>query len=377
MGIGITENLALAAVSVWLFSLFISIKHLGLVAALLISLLRVGLTLVYFSYLFTNDMLMKDDQVYHELSVFLFDRGWGPIRMILEPQGFREVGAFVGSGHNFYYWWNLLAFTLFGKFYYSAVFLNVGLTFVSAALLYQLLLESQCTKTYAKYCCIFFLLHWDIITWSSFVNLKDMLVLTLTILSMLTMAKLLKSFSIAKLLIVLAVFGLFTMIRYYLPALLTMAGLTWHILEKRNWKIIALVPIAILVALTLMPSVIRDLSYFQIGLPFYPALRFFLMPQFWTLEPNEQFLFISALCHWLLFIPLLYGATLIWKLSPVGRLVLIYSAVIIAFYSLVPELQGYRHRMQISFAIAWCQFHALWMLLFKSAKPISSQKVVS
>jgi hypothetical protein len=27
---------------------------------------------------------------------------------------------------------------------------------------------------------------------------------------------------------------------------------------------------------------------------------------------------------------------------------------------MVPELQGYRHRMQLTFIIAWCQFHAIW-----------------
>jgi hypothetical protein len=87
------------------------------------------------------------------------------------------------------------------------------------------------------------------------------------------------------------------------------------------------------------------------------------MPQFWTLQRDEGFLFVSSVLHWAFFMPLLFGAVALWKRSTVTRLCLIYSGVVILFYSMVPELQGYRHRMQLTFIIAWCQFQALWTLL--------------
>lgn len=368
MGIGITEPLAFVAVCVWIWGFALTFRRLGVPLALLVTTLKVGLTLVYFSFLFTGDLLMKDDRVYHEFSVDMFDRGWGPIRMITEPEGWKEISILVGSGHYLYYWWNLLAFTLFGKYYYSPVFMNVGLTFASAVMLGRLVSMAGFSKTYQRVFLVFFLLHWDILTWSSFVNLKDMIVLFLTISSMVCIAQLGRKFSLLPLLWLAIIFSLFSMLRYYLPVLILAGGGIWFLLELRDKRALLLLPIVFIVLALLAPWASQDLSYIHLTIPLYPALRFFLMPQFWTLQPDEAFLFVSSFMHWLLFVPLLFGAAALWKHSKVTRLLIIYSAVTILFYALVPELQGYRHRMQLTFIISWSQFHALWNLFNAGAR---------
>ncbi len=362
MGIGITSQLAFAAACIWIWGFALTYRRLGVPLALFVCTVKVGLTLMYFSYLYTGELLMKDDRVYHEYSVEMFDRGWGPLRMITEPEGWKEISILVGSGHYLYYWWNLLAFHVFGKFYYSPVFMNVGLTFVSGVVLARLVNLAGFSKNYERALTVFFLLHWDLLTWSSFVNLKDMIVLCLTICSIYCIAQLGRKISLRHFLLLALIFSLFSMLRYYLPVLIIVGAGLWFLVELKDRRVFLLIPVVILALVFLAPWATEDLSYVQLTLPLYPALRFFLMPQFWTLQPDEQFLFISSLCHWLLFFPLLYGAGVLWRRSTVTRLCLIYSMVTILFYSLVPELQGYRHRMQLTFIIAWCQFHALWTL---------------
>src|SRR5581483_1368055 len=83
--------------------------------------------------------------------------------------------------HVLYTWWNLLAQHLFGQHYYSSVFLNVLSTFVSGFVFVRILRLLNFPTAYQRGALIFFLLHWDVLVWSSFVNLKDILVMTLTV----------------------------------------------------------------------------------------------------------------------------------------------------------------------------------------------------
>ncbi|MBN8549660.1 MAG: hypothetical protein J0M12_10125 [Deltaproteobacteria bacterium] len=368
MGIGITEPLAFAAVCIWILGFALTYRELGIPLAMLVTTIKVGITLVYFSYLFTGDLLMKDDQVYHEYSVQMFDRGWGPLRMITEPEGMKEVAILVGSGHFLYYWWNLLAFCIFGKFYYAPVFLNVGLTFASAIVLAKLVRMAGFSRNYVRCFTVFFLLHWDLITWSSFVNLKDMIVLFLTISSMYCIARLGQKLSLRYIMLLGFIFFLFSMLRFYLPVLILMGGAAWVVYELEDKRVLILLPIILITLVAIAPDAGEEMGlYLQPTLSPYPAIRFFLMPQFWTLQPDESFLLVSSLFHWALFAPLLYGAVSLWKKSKITRLFLIYSMITIGFYSMVPELQGYRHRMQLTFIIALCQFQALWTFFHAGA----------
>jgi hypothetical protein len=242
------------------------------------------------------------------------------------------------------------------------------------------------SRNYERAFMIFFLLHWDLITWSSFVNLKDMIVLFLTISSMYCFASLGRQDRrlsakgvLGYYLLIGLIFFLFGMLRYYLPILVMGGVALWSLVELRRRGLRNLMPVIGLILLCIGPVIVmkfvgpaahesasagEDLgSYFQPTLPLYPAIRFFLMPQFWTLQADESFLFVSAFMHWMLFIPLIFGAISLWKYSPTTRLLLCYSMVTILFYSMVTELQGYRHRMQLTFIISWCQFQAIWSFL--------------
>ncbi len=363
MGQGLTSELVFAAAAVFVFGVLMTSRALGLGAALSTALIKSGLPLIYFAYLYRGEMLLKDDQVYFAYSTELFLRGFGPLNILLDPAGLEQIKAVVGSQHILYYWWNLLAFSFFGVSYYAPVFLNVALTFAAGAALMRYVRAAGFSCTYTKCFGIFFLLHWDILTWSSFFNLKDMLVLTLTILSLSWLAELGERLRLRPVLGLAGVIWCFSRLRYYLPLLLLAASAVWFAacLKQRRVFLLLIIGAGLAAAYALGPeSSGRDAHHIQLVLPFYPAIRFLLMPQFWTLQPNEHFLFPATVMHWLLFGPLLFGAAALWGKGARCRLVLIYMAVLIAFYSLVPELQGYRHRLQLCFIIGWCQFEALW-----------------
>ena len=55
----------------------------------------------------------------------------------------------------------------------------------------------------------------------------------------------------------------------------------------------------------------------------------------------------------------------------VSRLFLIYAALIIVSYAVTEELLGPRHRFQLTFILAWMQFHFLWQM-----RPAKSQQAL-
>ena len=98
----------------------------------------------------------------------------------------------------------------------------------------------------------------------------------------------------------------------------------------------------------------------------YDAIRFLLMPLFWQAwgDPEIGWYALASTVHWILFIPAVISAI---KLGPRSRgvmLMLVYMAVITAFYSTVRDLAGHRQRYQLIFIFALCQFDFLQAVWF-------------
>ena len=88
----------------------------------------------------------------------------------LLPDGVVRLGVVAGSTHILYGWYNLLAITVFSPHYHAPVLLNVLMTFVAAAFLSDILRELEFGERYRRGCVVFFLLHWDLVVWTSFLN---------------------------------------------------------------------------------------------------------------------------------------------------------------------------------------------------------------
>jgi hypothetical protein len=79
----------------------------------------------------------------------------------------------------------------------------------------------------------------------------------------------------------------------------------------------------------------------------YHMARFLFTPRPWAPEPNYSFLIFPSLLTWLSAPFMFIGAIRLFLRRRQARLLIIYTAVITIFYSVVPVLQGPRHRLQI------------------------------
>jgi hypothetical protein len=87
-----------------------------------------------------------------------------------------------------------------------------------------------------------------------------------------------------------------------------------------------------------------------------------LTPQLWAISPEYSFLLLPSLLHWLLLIPALLGAWMLWRRSREAALLLIYLAIVLVVYGFIPEQVGARQRVQVTFIVAWTQFHFFWVM---------------
>src|SRR5439155_4300349 len=158
-------------------------RIIGLPTALLAAGLKVSVPLTYFAWSYDGSWNILDDLSYLEWGMHVLDYGFDPLTVFFYPEGRLALFNVSGGPHIIYPWWNMLAIWLFGEHYFSPVLLNVGLTFLAGYFLDRIVHLIGFEKSYRQAFFLFFLFHWDIIAWSSFLNLKDTLVMTLTVLN--------------------------------------------------------------------------------------------------------------------------------------------------------------------------------------------------
>lgn len=360
MGQGISAELLWAALVSGLLAFPFVFRQLKTLPALFVILVKLGFAAIYFGY-YDGTWYLTDDWDYLERSQDLLDR-YTLWELLTTEDGIRELFIQAQGHHTLYYVWNIAAQLLFGNHYYAPVFLNITLTFVGGFFFYQIVLFADFGKAYARLALMFFLLHWDLLAWSSFFNLKDILVMTMTTMGLYALCRILFAFRWRDLVLFCVVLVLFFWIRFYVAFfMLAVAGM-WYFLKIKSWRKWPMLFAIAAGMVYLLPdqSLVHDLDFTQ----FITGLvRFPITPQPWSITPVYGFLFLPSIMHWLLILPALYGGILLWRRSPVASLLLLYALVLWSFYAAFPGLQGPRHRVQITFVIAWMQFHFLWLLI--------------
>lgn len=358
MAEGLSVDLLLAALAVGAFGFVLVVRQLSPAIALPVSIIKAAIPLTYFALFFDGSWTFIDDVTYqaHGEELRLH---YGPLSALLQDEGRARLIELSQGRHFLYAWWNLFAQSLFGEHYYAAVFLNVLLTFFVGALLFRLLGESGFGEGYRRGAVVFFLLHWDVLAWSSLINLKDILVMAIIVPTLYCLVVARRRLRPLPLLGAAA--GLFTLtwLRYYIPFFLVGAFAVWILIEGRfRWKYLYAVLAG--AALLILPLDWSAVEYVQPGQIVLGLVRAPLTPQPWSIDEEYSFLLIPSVLHWLLFVPAVIGAVVLWGRAAGARFVLVFFALMILFYAMVPELQGPRHRVQLTFAIAWMQFHFFW-----------------
>jgi hypothetical protein len=367
---GLTGNLIVTALITATACFIVASKDLGLLQNSLLALIRVSLPLIYFAYFYDGTWNFRDDIAYLEDGHSFLSQGYHPLTTLFSPEARSALKSLAGGDHFLYIWWNALAEFLFGPYYYSPVFLNIILTYICGFFFFRTIQLSNFAYSYGQQALVFFLLHWDILTWSSFINLKDIMVMTLTSAAIFFTIRLTKHWNFADLLSLFLICYISLWIRRYFPLLLFAAIFCWIIISIKGRRKILLSVSIILAAILfnfLFSSSFSFLSYLNISnlleMPFN-IIKMYLTPQPWSIIDKKIFLLPASIIHWFLTIPTLIGLAGLWRHSKQCALLIIYLLIGLFAFGIFgsDDIQGPRHRLQFSFILSFAQFHFFYIM---------------
>lgn len=323
---------------------------------------KAGVFFVYFGLLFDGTFTFLDDWSYLEGGQALYAQDVGITNL---GNNWKFV-LMIGSGDHFlYYLYNTYAFRLFGEGYYAPVALNILLTLLVAWIGTRLAArEFGLSRLRRKWFFGFLLLHPDILAWSNIMNGKDIFVLLMHVLLLLSCSLFFGRRLAAALALAVSVSLVLFFMRFYVP-LLFAAALVASLLSVRVGKgrvrfFFLGGVLAALVSAWIGPD---GLQYALAAVsesfvnPLYGFARFVLTPIPFNTAVKYSFLDLPAVIHWMLLPFTAWGIVAIYRLhTPFSRFFLLYVLAFGSLYAVFGELQGPRHRVQLDFAWAVLQF---------------------
>jgi len=348
-----------------------------------ISIVKYGICFIYF-VIWSNysPIVLLDDQTYYEQSILIFEKAHGSFTFLFDVENIAYIFNMAGGMHIGYFIYNFISFLLFGQNYYSPVILNIFFSVIAGIVFYKTLLLARFDKKFCLFFLIFFLLHWDLIAWSSFINLKDILVLLLTICSLNCMLRLNYGKKRIVPILTLSLIGVALLfIRFYLAYFLVVTGVVYFVIVqmyrvKSRWTS----PLMKLAVLLILPA-----SFYFVFIRVYAAslsqiggatnvilgfVRFILTPFPLTIEENYSFLLVSSVLHWIMLPFMFYGCYLFIRRHFVTLMPFIILAMLLCvFYGSFAELQGPRHRVLLLYFISLTQALSIYEFLKMLTKP--------
>jgi hypothetical protein len=374
MPFGVTTQLVVASLAVFIVGVMISSRVVSLPTAIIVSAAKALLPMLYFAFVFDRSWTFLDDWGYFDNGQVLIQSGYNPFSFFFHANSLLTLFILVGGHHVLYDWYNFLGQWVFGGFYFAPVFINVGLTFGIAYMVYRMALLSKCGKQYAQWLFVFMCLHWELLAWSSLVNLKDTLVLFLTVALLYTGMRFIDTRRKRYIVGVALLVFLFYWIRFYVPLIMLLSAFAYLLpsapMRAKVWSTMLIgALVAGYGAYAGWGELLGAAGTLNLGSRIIlGTVKMALSPQPWSIDPNYSFLLLPSLLHWLMLIPTVIGCFMLWHEVPRARVPIVYLLVaLVAYGAGLDELQGPRHRVQLIFIYAWGQFHFLWYLLPRTA----------
>jgi len=374
MSSGLNLGVTLELLLVFLFCLIVTRRYFDFKAALLLVGVRLAIPALYFAFFFSQEWTIGDDVEYFEDAWSLVEAGYTPWSL-LGAEGRAELSVPAQGGrHILYLWWNHLAQYLFGRGYYVPVFLNIALSFAVASWLTAMVKMSGLgDRIHLRLLYVFAVFHWDVVTWTSFLNVKEPLVLFLCtavffcFFSALYATECARKKALWLLSSAAAMFAL-TWLRYYVPVLIFVSLMIWAVYEYRSRNVYVILAVGLVIGWLAFPYITSEnIETQHINLDLvqflYGIVRFPLTPRPWGLEGAYHILLIAATLHWLAFMPMLIGGWSLGQSGPLFRALAIYALVMVCFYASVVYLQDARHRYQLVIVEIWMQYQGIRLLL--------------
>lgn len=352
------ELLLLPSLIIFISTLAVSLLVLKSPAnSIITAILKTLFFFIYFSTFFDGTFTFSDDWEYIFGGEILL-KEWSN-----DPQ---LLYTLAGGSHWVYFSFNAFAFKLFGVYYFSPVACNIILTvFISyfGAILARNAFKFSVFKYRFFY--VFLLFHPNILFWSSITNLKDILVLFLHVVLLWSVFLFYEKRFLRAFILALSSSLVFFFLRFYVPLMISVAFLIsiFFVRSLKKHRLHFIILGGILVSLLLLRIGPKGIDYAlnvirqNLVNPLYGIIRFTLTPiPFGTVE-SYAFLDLPALFHWVfLFFAFIGAVKLIRKKSDFSSFVLVYIAVFSLLYSVLGELQGPRHRVQLDYAWALLQY---------------------
>ncbi|SMC79150.1 hypothetical protein SAMN04488101_10356 [Pedobacter nyackensis] len=352
-----------------------------------VSIIKYAFCFIYFVlWVQYRPIILLDDQTYYEQSIVIFEKANGSLTYLFSFKNIAFISSLAGGTHFGYYIYNFISFIIFGQNYYSPVILNILFSVITGIIIYKTLLLAKLDKKFCIFFLLFFLLHWDILSWSSFINLKDILVLFFVVWALNCMIRLKEKgnrlFLILNLLLIGTVLLFF---RFYLVYFLIVSGVVYMVITqmykvKSRWTGVvmrSLVLIVMPVSFYLVFIKVFSASLAEIGGATNVVsgfIRFILTPLPFSIEENYSFLFISSLLHWMMLPFIIYGTYLFLKRYFISLMPFVILALLLCvFYGSFGELQGPRHRVLLLYFVSLTQALSIYEFLILLSK--SKQKI--
>jgi len=324
---------------------------------------------IYFA--FTGTIWTPYDGIqFQQTASELISQGYNPIIVLLD---LNFLIGYLNTTHIQPHWWTMLSQYLFGNHYFSPIFLNVLLTILIGMYTMFILSRTGFSSEYYKYFFVFFNIHWDVLAWSSFVNIKGVFITLVAVFFLYHLIMLVSSTENNRkyyhLLLLGGALSVMYLSRYYMIAILLASAITWLSIEYSSKdKIKYMIPTITFFGLFSRYGLqrVRGTRYLE-GisiLSFVESLpRILLTPRPWGVLPEFSFLIIPSIFHWIFFIPAsMCGIWLGYRHRNL-RLIFIYAIMFFIFYSLFPDLASARMRVQVVFVFTIIQYQFLEFIL--------------
>ncbi|WP_108468444.1 hypothetical protein [Polynucleobacter difficilis] len=262
-----------------------------------------------------------------------------------------------GQGHYFYYIYSFILCKIFGTYIFVPIAFNIISTYFGGYLIFQILKKFyKINNEVCKVLTIIFLLHWENIFWSSFFNLRDILIQTSILATtylfikfttddskykILNFGILLISFSILFILrvhIAIALFALFYFLYFFING----------ISSKKILGILLMSVVGFFYTSEFLNVVIKWLEFFDLGYGL-KMLRYFFSPAPFThLYGGYGYLILSTPLNIILFPFTIIGVIYLYNKNKITTLILFSVLLSITFImSGYENVQGPRQRLMI------------------------------
>jgi hypothetical protein len=381
------NSVIISSITIFIFSYFFGkLIFKSTVTALFVAIIKSWVYLVFFLFFFNNhNFNFVDSITYLKGAIFLFEN-YSFLEILLNPN---KIIMPISGAHTIYYYWSYISFFLFGPYIHSPITLNILTTFLGSYFLYKISKEFfNVSIKNSILLSVIYCLHWEVIPWSSFFNLRDILIQVSIISIIYYTLKIVNQFTLKNLIMLFLALFILRYLRTHMAYLFTLyLGVIIFcnsFFFKRNTFMINPIKFTLFITVTLIIS----LYQFQTFLDLYQSwsltfnlnygiklFKLFLspLPVPIILDQGYGFLVFASVINFLAFPLIILGIVITFKDKK-----FFFNAFILLFFFLTTvivisgyeNIQGPRQRLMIMPLILFYCFYSLIFFpkFFRSAK---------